>query len=226
MKKHLIIFGSEGALGKASAEYFLTKNFERYYFFDRKYSDDELSSDKIKKIKTEDLSIEENVEKAFSQIIKNKEDEYFLFCTIGGFTGGDLLKDTSYEEWLWMQKINLNIPFLIGKFFFKFVIETKGGSICFTSAQISLEPGKKVISYSTSKNSLNYFVQSFAEEGKEFNIKVNAIAPSILDTKLNRKWIKDSSQMIHPKKAAELVNKIFSDGKIESGSISVLKSDK
>jgi len=225
MKKHLIIFGSEGALGKSSAEYFLTQNFDSYYFFDRKYSEEKAVSGKVSKFKIADLSEEKNVAEAFSKIDKRKEDRYYLFCTIGGYAGGSLLKDTDYEEWLKMQKINLNIPFLIGKFFFKFVTETRGGSICFTSAQISLTPNKKVISYSTSKNSLNYFVKSFAEEGKAFGIKVNSIAPLILDTEANRKWIEDQSEMVHPKNAAEKVNLIFFDDEIESGEIIVLKND-
>ncbi len=225
MKKHLIIFGAEGELGKSSVDFFLTKDFNSFYFFDRKYSENEINSEQVNKIKIADLSEEKNVEEAFSKIKKTKEDKYYLFCTIGGYAGGEFIKDTAYEEWLNMQKINLNIPFLIGKFFFKFVSETNGGSICFTSAQISLTPGKKVISYSTSKNSLNYFVKSFAEEGKAFGIKVNAVAPLILDTEANRSWNNNKSEMVHPKKAAELVDKIFFGDEIETGRIIVLKND-
>src|ERR1035438_9076308 len=82
MRKHLLIFGSNGALGKGVTEVLIKKDYERIYLFDSKPN--EIQGQYIEIILVGNLAEEANVIKAFSNIKPSKEIEYFLFSTVRG----------------------------------------------------------------------------------------------------------------------------------------------
>ncbi|MCZ7604320.1 MAG: SDR family oxidoreductase [Melioribacteraceae bacterium] len=217
MKKILLVFGAGGSLGKDVVKVFLKKNFDQFYLFDSiklRYN-----NDKIVFYQTGDLTKEENVVEAFSKINFEKNAQYYLFSTIGGFGGGNKVGETKFSDWQKMFDINVTISFLIAKQFFISVKESKGGAICFTSAMTSYRPQEGKIAYGTSKSALNYLVKTLVQEGKNFNISINAIAPSILDTRENKEWVKDKSMMIRASEIGELVFSLFMNRNIVSGNI-------
>src|ERR1035437_1625117 len=110
---------------------------------------------------------------------------YFLFSTIGGFTGGKKLWESELKDLEEMINTNVKTSFLIAKYFAGLVKESAGGSILFTAAMTGLTPEKWKISYGLSKSSLIYLVESLALEGVEINLTANAIAPFIIDTPAN-----------------------------------------
>jgi NAD(P)-dependent dehydrogenase (short-subunit alcohol dehydrogenase family) len=223
MRKELLIFGASGALGNGVTDVFLKKNYDRIYLFDFKQKD--IAQTNVRQIKVKDLSIEENVKKAFSEITSSKETIFFLFSTIGGFTGGKKIWETELGDFDRMLNMNLKTSFLIAKYFSLLVKNSHSGSICLTSAYTGLvaEPGKAV--YGTSKAALIYLIKSLAEEGKEINLSANAIAPFIIDTSANREWMKDDNfeKWIKPEEIGELVNSIFQNYHLISGNIYQLK---
>ena len=223
MRKELLIFGASGALGNGVTDVFLKKNYDRIYLFDFKQKD--IAQTNVRQIIVKDLSIEENVKKAFSEITSSKETIFFLFSTIGGFTGGKKIWETEVGDFDRMLNMNLKTSFLIAKHFSLLVKNSHSGSICLTSAYTGLvaEPGKAV--YGTSKAALIYLIKSLAEEGKEINLSANAIAPFIIDTSANREWMKDNDfeKWIKPEEIGELVNSIFQNYHLISGNIYQLK---
>ena len=60
------------------------------------------------------------------------------------------------------------------------------GRIVNVAAQAALEPSAANIAYSVSKAAVVALTKSFAEGGKDYGILVNAVAPSIIDTPMNR----------------------------------------
>lgn len=217
MKKILLVFGAGGSLGKDAVKVLLKKDFDQFYLFDSKKL--RYNNDKIMFYQTGDLTKEENVAESFSKIKFKKNAQYYLFSTIGGFGGGDKIGETKFSDWQKMFDINVTISFLLAKQFFVSVKESKGGAICFTSAMTSIRPQEGKIAYGTSKNALNYLVNTLVKEGKNYNISVNAIAPSVLDTKENREWVKDKSMMISASAIGELVFSLFMNKNIVSGNI-------
>lgn len=224
MKKELLIFGASGALGNGVTEVFLKKQYEKIYLFDFKHK--EIAQTNVQQIIVKDLSVEANVKKAFSEVETSKEKVFYLFSTIGGFTGGKKIWETEIGDFDRMINMNLKTNFLVAKYFSKLVKDSHSGSICLTSAYTGLfaEAGKGV--YGTSKAALNHFIKTLAEEGKEINLSANAIAPFIIDTPANREWMKDGNyeDWIKPSEIGEFVESLFSGYNIQTGNIFILKN--
>jgi NAD(P)-dependent dehydrogenase (short-subunit alcohol dehydrogenase family) len=223
MKKKLLIFGSSGALGNEVTELFLRKNYDEFYLFDFKHK--EFYQDNVEKIIIKDLSVEENVKDSFNSIVPSNDSIYYLFSTVGGFTGGKKIWETEVGYFDRMINMNLKTNFLIAKYFSLLVKDSHSGSICLTSAYTGLvaEDGKGV--YGASKAALIHMVKTLAEEGKEINLSANAIAPYIIDTPSNREWMTDSDyeKWIKPSEIGEFVDSIFQNYNLISGNIFKLK---
>ena len=125
-EKIFLLFGSSGDLGKVAVEYFLNQDYDYFYLFARRKFEVESKKNNIIAISAGDFTNEDNVIEAFSKIKKNNNAAYYLFSTIGGFTGGKSVSDTSYADFLNMLDINLCTSFLIAKHFTKFAEDTKG----------------------------------------------------------------------------------------------------
>jgi NAD(P)-dependent dehydrogenase (short-subunit alcohol dehydrogenase family) len=223
LKKELLIFGASGALGNGVTEVFLKKNYDKIYLFDFKHK--AIPNNEVKQILINDLSVEENVKIAFSKVTPSRDTAFFLFSTIGGFTGGRMIWETEVGYFDRMINMNLKTSFLIAKYFSLLVKDSHSGSICLTSAYTGLvaEPGKAV--YGASKAALIHLIKSLAEEGKEINLSANAIAPFIIDTPANREWMKDADYeaWIKPGEIGEFVDSIFQSYNLLSGNIYQLK---
>ena len=192
MKKELLIIGSNGALGKGITKVMLDKDYDKIFLFDSKTNESAAKHQNVVNVQISDLSIEANVEKAFGDIHPDKNKLFFLYTTIGGYSGGEYLWGTNFDEWSKMLNINLTTSFLIAKYFSKLVSESGGGSICFTSAYTGLVPQKKSAAYGVSKAGLIHLVKSLALEGEAIKLSVNGIAPYMIDTEANREWGKES----------------------------------
>lgn len=223
MKKILLIFGAEGALGKGVSSSLIKKNYDKIFLFDFKKKI-EYSEDKIEFRIISDLSVEKNAAAAFEGIRADKTSLFFLFSTIGGFTGGKNFWETSIDEWQNMLNMNLAANINIAKYFSLLVKESAGGSICFTSAFTGLTAEEKKGPYGVSKSALIHLVKTLALEGKEINLSVNSIAPFIIDTPANREWMKEANfeNWIKPDEAGNFVNSLFENFNFVSGNNIIL----
>jgi NAD(P)-dependent dehydrogenase (short-subunit alcohol dehydrogenase family) len=225
MQKYLLIFGSNGALGKGVTNVMVKKDYDKIFLFDSRPND--IQGINIEKYLVGNLSDENNVMMAFNSIKPSAEIEYFLFTTVGGFTGGKYLWETETVDLSNMLESNLKTCFLIGKYFARLVKESAGGSILFTSAFTGLSPEQGKIPYGISKSSVIYLAETLALEGASINLSANAIAPYLIDTPANRKWMgKDYEyeHLIKPEEIGEVVHSIFLNFKIISGTVIKLPS--
>ncbi len=224
MKKILLIFGANGELGVGVTNVLIEKDFDEIYLFDFKF-DRDYTENKIHQIEVSDLSIESNTQQAFSQINSDKDAEYFLFSTIGGFWGGKKIWETSVDDIMKMISMNLLTNFNIARYFSDLVQKTNGGAIIFTSAYTANHPEENKFAYGMSKSALSYLVKSLAIEGEKIRLSSMAIAPFILDTKANRKWMSnaDFDKWIKPEEVGQIVYDLIRNYKINSGNIIELK---
>ena len=226
MRKEILIFGANGALGKGITRTILKKDYNKIYLVDFHIENEKLDFESVVKVNSEDLSVEKNVERIFSKISPAKNTLFFLYSTVGGFSGGKSISDTNESEWDKMMDINLKSGLWIAKYFSRLVAKSAGGSICFTAAETGVNPEAGKSAYGTSKSGLIHLVRTLALEGNDINLSANAIAPYIIDTLANRDWMKDAdySRWIKPEEIGELAHNIFSNFHFISGNVFRLTS--
>ncbi len=218
LEKILIILGADGNLGKGISDVLVKKSFNKILLFGKTKPDATFQSNTVFNV-VNDLSDEAEIKTIFTNIGPSMGKLFFLYSTIGGYTGGKNVWEINYNDWKKMFALNLNISFLIAKHFSLLIKEAAGGSICFTSAYTSLKAENKKSAYGASKAALNYLVKTLALEGKEINMSANAIAPFILDTEENRSWVPDKTNLIKLDEIGELIFNLFENYKIVSGNI-------
>lgn len=223
MTKSLIIAGASGNLGSGVLKILLTKNYDNYFVFLRKGKTLPIMDERIVLIEINDLAIEEDVDSAFSRINPDKNTVFYLFSSIGGYMGGKPLWEYTVRELDKILNLNLLTSFLLCKYFAKLVQQSLGGSICLTSALISIKPEQNKSLYGLSKSALNSMIKTFALEGRSINLSANVIAPYIIDSPENREWVKDTSTLITPEEIGEVVHSLFNEYRVFSGNIVELK---
>ncbi len=90
------------------------------------------------------------------------------------------------EEWAWDATMNVNLkgPFLLSQLVARIMKKQGGGSIINTSSVGGLKAGELAI-YGVTKAGLIMLTQNMAKEWGQYNIRVNAIAPGIIKTRLS-----------------------------------------
>ena len=129
-----------------------------------------------------------------------------LIHSMGGFKAGKTLAETEEKEWDSMMSLNLKSAFFCIRAVWPVMQQQRQGKILTVSAMAALNPKAKRGIYQISKAALVTLTQSLAEEGKEYNIQVNSIAPSVIDTKANKKVMPeaDHSKWVKPEEIAKL----------------------
>lgn len=94
------------------------------------------------------------------------------------------LEENNFDAWLNAVKINLYGVFLCCKYALPYMKRQKSGKIINVSGAGAPTPYPNFSAYSSSKTGILGLTQTLAEELKDFNIQVNAIAPGITNTKM------------------------------------------
>jgi dehydrogenase/reductase SDR family protein 4 len=99
------------------------------------------------------------------------------------------------EEWAWDVTMNVNLkgPFLLSQLAARVMKEQGGGSIINTASIMGIVPSELGI-YSVTKAGLIMLTQVLAKEWGQYKIRVNAIAPGVVKTRLSEALWKDPAK--------------------------------
>ncbi len=113
--------------------------------------------------------------------------------------GIDLIKtinDTTYEEFDKIMKTNLYSAFCASKEASKYMINQKNGQIINISSIWGVVGASCEVAYAISKAGMDAMTKSLAKELGPSNIRVNSIAPGIIDTDMNNNLSEDEKKAI------------------------------
>lgn len=132
-----------------------------------------------------DVSKEEDVEMMFAVGEKNF-GHIDILINNAGISHFSLIQDIDFQTWKDVINTNLNSVFLNSKRAIPNMISNKYGVIINMSSIWGDFGASMEALYSTSKGGINTFTKAMAKELAPSGIRVNAIAPGIVDTDLMR----------------------------------------
>lgn len=186
--KTAVITGCNRGIGKATLEAF-AKNGANVFAVVRKENEEflkyckELSEQYNVDIEAfyADFSDEEEVKLAAKEILKKKVAIDILINNVGISNPLNSLAMTRMSTIHESFQINLFSSILLTQMISKNMMKNKKGSIIFLSSAAAFDVGVN-IEYSASKAAINATTKRLARELAPFGIRVNAVAPGLIET--------------------------------------------
>ena len=178
-KKVVLITRAAGGIGSA-----LCRKFSKYNA--KVYQTDIQHIDNPNFIQG-DISDQEFIKKLVKQII-DKEGRIDVLVNNAGICPRTSLLDISIDEWRKVLDINLTSMFFLSQAVLKIMIKNKSGAIV-NLASVAGQVGGIAVGahYSASKAAIECLTKTFAKNGAPYGIRVNAVAPGVIDTEIHKK---------------------------------------
>lgn len=189
MKTVLVTGGSRG-IGKCIAENLAKDGFNVVLNYNK-------SEKQAKKIKEELSKQGINIEIYKADVSKREEVKKLIKFTLNKFKNIDILinnagiaklqmfNDITDEDWNEMISTNLNSVFYTIQEVLPNMIHNKNGCIINISSIWGIVGASCEVAYSVSKAGIDGMTKSLAKELGLSNIRVNSIAPGVIDTEMN-----------------------------------------
>ena len=157
------------------------------------------SEDKAKEIQSELLKLGKKIEIFKADVSNREEVKKLILFTINTFGKIDVLVNnagisqeglfTDITDLMWnnLLKTNLNSVFYCSQEVLPYMIKQKKGCIINISSIWGETGSSCEVAYSTTKAAINGLTKALAKEVGPSNIRVNAIAPGIINTDMNKK---------------------------------------
>ncbi|OJF92132.1 SDR family NAD(P)-dependent oxidoreductase [Alkalibacterium sp. 20] len=145
------------------------------------------------------------------QTAEEKLGPVSLLVNSAGIMGGGVMEELTQEELERVMHLNFTVPILLTRQIYETMKKNKEGAIVNVSSLSGLRGVVGGTAYAGSKFALNGFTQSFALEAIKHNIRVNAVCPGYVDTKMGRDAIRS--------KATRENNSFEEQFEIESGNL-------
>jgi NAD(P)-dependent dehydrogenase (short-subunit alcohol dehydrogenase family) len=171
-----------------------------------------------------DVSVEEDVKRLFERALSINGRVDILLNIAGAYRGGSELQNTSVDDWDAMMNTNLKSAFLCSRAVLPSMIQNNSGKIVSVAARPAVEKRYRVKSgaYSVSKAGVAVLTETIAEEVRKYDINVNAVMPSTIDSPDNRKNMPqaDTSKWVKPEDISRVIMYLISDdSKVTSGAL-------
>lgn len=144
----------------------------------------------IEKLEKENMQVEgyypnlndiKEIDKVIEKIIL-KYGHIDVLINNAGMSASKKIEETTTEEFTSIMNLNVNALFNMTKAVVPYMKEQKEGVILNTSSMVSIYGQPSGVGYPASKFAVNGLTKSLARELGPYNIRVNAVAPGIINT--------------------------------------------
>ena len=153
-----------------------------------------------------DVSNRKEVREMVKQII-DKYGRIDVLINNAGISQYKLFTDITDDEWEEVMNVNLKSNFIVTQEVVRNMISNKNGLIINISTIWGVTGAAMEVAYSTSKAGIIGLTKSLAKELGPSNIRVNAIAPGMIDTDMNSKFSEEELNEIKEEIPLEKIGK-------------------
>jgi len=132
------------------------------------------------------VSDEASVEKAISQVLE-ESGGLDVLVNNAGITRDNLLFRMSAQEWNDVINVNLTSAFYISKLVVRQMAKQRSGSVINIASIVGVIGNPGQANYSASKAGMIGLTKSMAREVAARNVRINAIAPGFIKTRMTEK---------------------------------------
>ena len=158
-----LVTGAEGGLGKTLASRFIEVGME--VLAPGRVQLDVTSADSV------------------NSYVRTAGDIDLLVCNAGLTIDKPLVKLTD-SDWTQVMDVNLKGAFLCAREVSRGMMKRRSGDIVFISSFSALQPPEGQVNYAAAKSALLGMMKSMAKELGSRNVRVNAVIPGFLETKM------------------------------------------
>ena len=191
-RKVAIITGANQGLGLQIAEHYINNGAsiaicarnESKLFDVKKTLEKNISSHQKIFASTCDVSNFEEVNKFIDRVYNELGSIDILVNNAGVYGPKGKIENINWSEWVKAIEINLFGSILMTRAILPFYKKKQRGKIIQLSGGGATNPLPNISAYAASKAAIVRYVETLAEEVREFNIDVNAVAPGALNTQM------------------------------------------
>jgi NAD(P)-dependent dehydrogenase (short-subunit alcohol dehydrogenase family) len=154
-----------------------------------------------------DVTDAQAVEKCVAEILGRHGRLDIFVNTIGGYAGGTSLWEVDLHTYDKMLQLNLKSGFVLARAIVPQMIRQNRGWIVNIASKAAFDHAAGAAMYAASKSAALALMDSLAADVKPYNINVNSVLPSIIDTAANRKAMPgaDFSKWPKPEEIARVI---------------------
>jgi len=181
-KRHVLITGSSGGIGSATAAFFAEKG---WFVIGVDKNPRDIKAFPEGHIIKADIAFEEDWKK-IKKIVSDLTDDLDAVVNNAAIQITKPVTELTVEEWDKVLNTNLRSTFLSVKTLFPFLSAGNGGSIVNVSSVHAVATSKDIAAYAASKGGMLALTRALAIELAKDNIRVNAVLPGAVDTEMLR----------------------------------------
>lgn len=213
MNKTVIITGATGNLGTAVAQKFLSEGYTVVATVTSEESKKELPQGENLQAEVVNLTDEAETEKFVQNILAQYKKIDAALLLVGGFAMGNVA-DTKMADIKKQLALNFDTAYNVARPLFAHMMQSGEGRIVFIGSRPALQAsaGKNLIAYGLSKSLLFKLADYINEEAKGTNVAATVVAPSTIDTPINRKSMPnaDPNNWVKPEALADILEFVVS----------------